>query len=61
MALFAEINISNTNLTGGSFTFDVYIKDCLENPEKIHEMEKSYKKQLRELHINSVNKFFNEI
>ena len=38
-----------------------YIKDCLENPERIHEMEKSYKKQLRELHINSVNKFFNEI
>ena len=28
MALFAEINISNTNLTGGSFTFDVYIRNC---------------------------------
>jgi UDP-N-acetylglucosamine--N-acetylmuramyl-(pentapeptide) pyrophosphoryl-undecaprenol N-acetylglucosamine transferase len=38
-----------------------YIKDCLENPERINEMEKSYKNQLRELHIDSVNKFFNEI
>jgi UDP-N-acetylglucosamine--N-acetylmuramyl-(pentapeptide) pyrophosphoryl-undecaprenol N-acetylglucosamine transferase len=38
-----------------------YIKDCLENPEIIHEMEKSYMNQLRELHVNAVNKFFNEI
>ena len=38
-----------------------YVKDCLENPEVINEVQKSYKNQLRELHINSVNKFFNEI
>ncbi len=38
-----------------------YIKDCLENPERINEMGKSYKSQLRELHVNSITKFFNEI
>ncbi|WP_236870267.1 UDP-N-acetylglucosamine--N-acetylmuramyl-(pentapeptide) pyrophosphoryl-undecaprenol N-acetylglucosamine transferase [Candidatus Bandiella numerosa] len=38
-----------------------YIKDCIENPESIYEMEKSYKNQLRELHINSANRVFNEV
>ena len=38
-----------------------YIKDCLENPERINEMGKSYKSQPRELHVNSITKFFNEI